>query len=67
MKRLILFILFSVLSVATAFAQAGDPPPPPGPVDDLPTPIDDHLWMIFLVGLVFGLYVTFTKKSILRD
>ncbi|MBZ9652505.1 hypothetical protein [Psychroflexus montanilacus] len=67
MKKPILFSLFAFLGAATALAQGGGPPNPPGPVDDVPTPIDDHIWIILLVGLVFGLYLVLSKKSALKD
>ncbi|MFO7744070.1 MAG: hypothetical protein R6V36_01660 [Psychroflexus sp.] len=76
MKRLILFISFLLLSIIPAMAQGGpppgsdnNPPSPPGGgnATDIPAPIDNHIWIILLVGLVFGLYMVLSKKFALKD
>jgi hypothetical protein len=67
MKKPVLFFLFTLLAAATAIAQGGGPPNPPGPVDDVPVPIDEHIWMVLLLGLVFGVYLILSKKFELKD
>lgn len=66
-KRPVLFILFFFLSIANLVAQPGGPgngpPNPPGPVDDIPAPIDDHLILLVLVAVTFGLYFILSKRS----
>jgi hypothetical protein len=48
-------------------APGGGPPNNPGPVDDVPVPIDDHIWIVMLLGLILGLYFIFSKKSVFRN
>jgi len=64
MKKPILFITAFFLSIVSTMAQG---PPAPGPVDDVPVPIDDHIWIVMLLGLILGLYFIFSKKSVFRN
>ncbi|MFD0932441.1 hypothetical protein ACFQ0R_07500 [Psychroflexus salinarum] len=64
MKKSILLFLFIVLVRISVFAQ---PPPPNDGVDDIPAPIDNHIWIVMLLGLILGLYFIFSKKSVLRN
>jgi hypothetical protein len=72
MKKPILFITAFFLSIVSTMAQGppapgGGPPNNPGPVDDVPVPIDDHIWIVMLLGLILGLYFIFSKKSVFRN
>lgn len=61
MKKLILlFLLF--IPFEAILAQGGGPPNPPGPVDDVPAPINDFIWPLFLLALIYGLYLIVIRK-----
>lgn len=66
-KKSILFIFLFLTVVATAIAQPPTPGGPGGNVDDVPVPIDDHIWIVMLLGLILGLYFIFSKKSVFRN
>lgn len=63
MKKRILFFSFFLLSVACAFAQGGPPPPDPGPVDDIPLPIDNHTWIAILIGISLGIMFLKSRRT----
>lgn len=62
-RSLLLYIVIFVSNEVPLYAQKEPPPPtmatstpPPG----LQLPIDDHLWVLLLMGLILGIY--FLKK-----
>lgn len=60
-KKTIFLFLILILNVASVLAQPGCPPPGCN-VDDV-VPIDDHLWLVLVLGIGLGLYFLLTKKS----
>lgn len=54
----IIFLVFFILTTVTVLAQPG---PPTDDTIDV-APIDDHLWVILLLGLGLGIYFILFKK-----
>lgn len=44
-------------------AQGAPPPPPPGGGNVNDVPLDNHLWIILLVGVSYGIYYLVVKKN----
>lgn len=69
-RFLLLCLVIFVSTIAPIYAQKAGPPeptlssqsepsiPPPG----LPVPIDDHIWLLLIMGLVLGVYFLVKKK-----
>ncbi|MBZ9629025.1 hypothetical protein LB456_08055 [Psychroflexus sp. CAK57W] len=57
----IIFLAFFILTTVTVLAQPGTPGGGDSNVDDV-APIDDHLWVILLLGLGLGIYFILSKK-----
>ena len=72
MKKRLLFILFFLLNLASAIAQGNRPPSPPGQggrpgqVDDVPAPIDEHLWVLVILAVSLGLFFMLSKRFSIR-
>lgn len=49
-KYLVLFLIFFFVDLSV-FAQ--DLPPPPGDLDPEELPIDDHIWLLGGIGLLY--------------
>jgi len=62
-KKSILFIFLFLTVVATAIAQPPTPGGPGGNVDDIPAPIDDHIWLSILVAIAFGIFILKSQKA----
>jgi len=62
-KKSILFIFLFLTVVATAIAQPPTPGGPGGNVDDVPVPIDDHIWLSILVAIAFGIFILKSQKA----
>lgn len=62
-KKSILSILFFLLGAAAAIAQPPNPGGPGGNVSDIPTPIDDHIYILILFAIAFGIFILKSKKA----
>jgi len=63
--RKFLYIFLLIIYYDVAFSQ-GPPPPPPCQTPPCPTvPIDTHVWILFVAGILFGCLKMYrsTKKS----
>ncbi|HEA29548.1 MAG TPA: hypothetical protein ENH91_06080 [Leeuwenhoekiella sp.] len=67
-KFLVVSIILFLREVSTIYAQGSQnappqpknaPPPPPG----LPMPIDEHIWVLLIMGLVLGVFFLRKKKT----
>lgn len=56
----IIFLAFFILTTVTVLAQPGTPGDGDNTIDLVP--IDDHLWIILLLGLGLGIYFILSKK-----
>lgn len=56
----IIFLAFFILTTVTVLAQPGTPDDGDNTIDLVP--IDDHLWIILLLGLGLGIYFILSKK-----
>jgi len=63
-SKKILFAILSAFSGIVAFAQDPLPPgPPPPPGDDIPVvPIDENLFILLLIALLFGIYIIYSHR-----
>ena len=61
-RRFLIFTLFIFSSLNySVFAQELPPPGPPPPVG---LPINDHIWILILIGIFIGAY--YFKSRLLR-
>ncbi|MGV6828866.1 MAG: hypothetical protein ACWA45_05655 [Flavobacteriales bacterium] len=69
MRPQIVKIVTLVLSFITSTAMlaqhtnAGSRPPAPNGQRGPQLPIDDHLFVLFIVALVYGCYIIYTKRK----
>jgi len=60
-RFLLLCLVIFVSNIASVYAQ--NPPPPTAPVPPgLQLPIDDHIWVLLIMGLILGVYILVKKK-----
>lgn len=63
MASLIYNLIFMALQASENLPPpTNNPPPPPGVL----LPIDDHIWILLLVGLIFGLYIAYKRSRIIN-
>lgn len=58
MASLIYNLIFLALQASENVPPPNTNPPPPGPQ----LPIDDNMWILLIVGLLFGIYVVYRKN-----
>ncbi len=61
-KKLIFLLLASIFSMGYALAQ-GPPPPDGGDVGDIPTPIDEQLWVGIILAILLGVYFIYSRRT----
>ncbi len=61
---MILFIYnFILLGIQGPSGSGGPPPPRPGHVVNAPQlPIDENIWILIAVGLLFGVYMIYKRN-----
>ncbi len=56
----LVLVMFYLLGIITTFAQTPPPdgpdPPPPG------EPIDEHIFILILLGILLGIYIIYRHK-----
>lgn len=60
----LIFVILYLFGIITTFAQGppepdgpgGQPPPPPG------EPIDEHIFILILLGILLGIYIIYRHK-----
>lgn len=57
----LVLVMFYLLGIITTFAQTppqpdGPDPPPPG------EPIDEHIFILILLGILLGIYIIYRHK-----
>lgn len=58
-------LIYNVIMLAVQTASSDQGPPAPSQNRGPQLPIDDNLWILIFVGLLFGIYVIYRKtKSI---
>ena len=60
-KRLLL-LCFAMMYGFTVIAQATNPPPPPGEEEPV-VPIDENIFILFFMAILFGIYITYKYNS----
>ncbi|WP_347373585.1 hypothetical protein [Aequorivita sp. Q41] len=58
-----LIIYNIIVVVVQATSDNSGPPPPPDQNRPPLVPIDDNLWVILVIGLVFGVYIAYKKMQ----
>ncbi|QQX77653.1 MULTISPECIES: hypothetical protein [Aequorivita] len=55
-------LIYSFIMLAIQSASAGQGPPPPSQNRGGQLPIDDHLWILIVLGILFGAYILFKRN-----
>jgi hypothetical protein len=57
----LIFVILHLFGIITAFAQT--PPEPGGPLPPPPgEPIDEHIFILILLGVLLGIYIIYRHK-----
>lgn len=59
MNRIIAILVLFVISAQASFAQA----PPPSGGSTVGAPIDDHVWLLSIVTILYGTYTMFQNRK----
>ncbi|KJJ38607.1 hypothetical protein MB09_07925 [Aequorivita vladivostokensis] len=54
--------IYSFIMLAIQSASAGQGPPPPSQNRPPHFPIDDNLWILIVLGILFGAYILFKRN-----
>jgi len=55
-------LLFNVISLAVQATSSKQGPPPPSQNRGPLFPLDDNIWILIVVGIVFGVYIIYKRK-----
>ena len=55
-------LIYSFIMLAIQSASAGQGPPPPSQNRAPQAPIDDNLWILIVLGVLFGAYILFKRN-----
>ncbi len=55
-------VVFHLIFLIPILARSTNPPPPGLPDEPVAAPIDSMLFLLFIVGVVFGSYILFKKR-----
>ncbi len=56
-------LIYNVIMLVAQVASGTQGPPPPAPNDTRGPhlPIDEHIWILLAIGLIFGSYIVFNR------
>lgn len=57
-------LIYNVLILAYQVASFAQGPPPPNPDGRRPPqgPIDENIWILIVIGILFGIYMAYKKS-----
>ena len=55
-------LIYNVITLVIQTSSAGQGPPPPSQNRGPQLPIDDNLWILLVVGILFGAYIIYKRN-----
>ena len=56
-------LIYNVIMIALQTASGDQGPPPPSQNRGPQLPINDNLWILLVVGILFGVYIIYKRKQ----
>jgi hypothetical protein len=56
-------LIYNVIMLAVQTASSDQGPPPPSQNRGPQLPLDDNLWILIAVGVLFGIYVIYRRNK----
>jgi len=54
--------IYNVILLAVQIASGSQGPPPPTQNRGPQLPIDDHIWILILAGIILGIYIAYKRR-----